>query len=806
MTVFGLPASVLIDAHTNVDLLTGRWSAAWARHPDDALRNKSAVFLFRKAVTLKAAPTGKYLVHVTADQRYRLYVNGVSIAWGPARGDLLHWRYETVDFAPYLRAGENVIAAVVHWIGENMASMAQMSHEAAFLMQGDTEAESAVNTPDGWKVTRDEAYTFSTQTADALRTYCVVGPGESFDAARHPWGWTEAGFDGADWPAAVRISHGGVPYGLPNGEAHWWLIPRSIPMMEETPVAFGRVVRVEGTDAPPKGWPASGGALIIPANTRAVLLFDHGHETCAFPEITTTGGGGATIELTYSEALFTPAGSKEGLWGIGQRKGDRNEVAGRVMEGYSDTWRLDGGAGRLLRPLWWKTFRYAELSVETGDAPVTIDHLSAVYTGYPFAERARFAAPEMPDAADLWERGWRTARLCAHETYMDCPYYEQLQYVGDTRIQCLVSLYTSGDHRLFRNALAQFDDSRLSDGLTQSRYPSRVPQVIAPFSLWYVGMVHDYWMHVPGDGAFVRGLVPGIRGILQWYRDRLRPDGLLGPLQWWCFTDWCDEWPEGEPPGSHEGGSSIITLQYALALQEAAELFAEFGSEYEAAQFEHEAAAIARAVRKRCYEKDHARVADTPAKTSYSDHASILAVLAGVVKKGERTKVMSRALYDPAMTQTTFYFDFYLNRALVAAGMGDEWLNTLEPWRRMREIGLTTWAEKPEPTRSDCHAWSASPNYEFLATVLGIAPAAPGWEVVGIAPSLGTLKEASGVVPHPKGEVAVSYRRDGKALEADISLPPGTTGVFVWGDEAIPLDKPGGRYHLHLGKAKKKGA
>ena len=94
-------------------------------------------------------------------------------------------------------------------------------------------------------------------------------------------------------------------------------------------------------------------------------------------------------------------------------------------------------------------------------------------------------------------------RLCSHETYMDTPYWEQLQYVGDTRIQALVTLYLSGDDRLVRNAIQQFDESRIPDGITQSRYPTELPQVIPPFSLFWIGMQHDLWWY-GGDRAFAR--------------------------------------------------------------------------------------------------------------------------------------------------------------------------------------------------------------------------------------------------------------------------------------------------------------
>lgn len=773
----------------NPALLSSRWPAAWCRHPDDRLRRGTpAVFLFRRVVTLAAAPAASFIVHVSADARYELFVNGTKVCWGPAQGDLLNWRFESVDIAPHLRAGKNVLAARVTFFA-HLEMMAQISAEAALLVQGDTDMEKIVNTPGpGWKVWRDDAYTFFDDELRAIRTYCCVGPSEFLDLARHPHGWERAGFDDAGWPDAVLVPlNSAAPRGIADADSPWWLVPRAIPAMEETPQPFGRLVRRDHEDAPPPNGTAGigegeGAPLIIGPRTRATQLFDHGNETTAFPEIVASGGAGATLRLAYAEALVDAEG----------KKGDRNETHGRILKGYGDTWTLDGGADRLLRPTWWRTFRYAELSIETQSAPVTLSSLRAVYTGYPFVHRARFDATELPDAADLITIGWRTARLCAHETYMDCPYYEQLHYAGDTRIQCLVSLYASGDARLFRNALQQLNDSRFPDGLTMSRSPSRIRQVIPPFSLWWVGMVHDYWRHVPGDDAFIRSLLPGMRGVLDWFRARLRPDGLLGPLPWWNFVDWAREWPKGVPPGATNGGSSILTLQYALACNEMADLEAALGRRAEAKRCEEEWAQASEAVWRLCYDSATGRVADTPEKKTFSQHAAILAVLADdLVNGGRRRKITERVLSDPALTQATFYFRFYLNRALVKAGLGDRYLETLGPWRDMRKIGLTTWAENPEPTRSDCHAWSSSPNYEFLATVLGIGPGAPGFARVRIAPHLGSLTHASGAVPHPRnggGEIAVSYRRaPNGTLDAEITLPTDLAGELIWRARTVLL-------------------
>src|SRR5207237_8138911 len=143
-------------------------------------------------------------------------------------------------------------------------------------------------------------------------------------------------------------------------------------------------------------------------------------------------------------------------------------------------------------PLYSRSYRYVQRDVETGDEPLRLHDLRAVFTGYPFAERGRFASADAPWIDDVWRMNWNGARIGAFETYMDTPYWEQLQYVGDTRVQSLLSLYVAGDDRLMRQAIEHFDLSRIPEGLTTSRYPSALTQIIPPFSLIYVAMVHDY--------------------------------------------------------------------------------------------------------------------------------------------------------------------------------------------------------------------------------------------------------------------------------------------------------------------------
>ena len=516
------------------------------------------------------------------------------------------------------------------------------------------------------------------------------------------------------------------------------------------------------------------------------LLLDQNFNTLTYPEIIVSYGKGSTITFTYAEALFDKNG----------KKGNRNEITGKEIAGNFDIIQPDGGLNRLYRPLWMRTYRYLQLDITTADDSLKIEDLYGMSTGYPFEEKAKFSSNDA-SLQDIWNVGWRTAKLCAGETYFDCPYYEQLQYEGDTRIQSLISLYVTGDDRLMRKALLNFYDSRVPEGLTQGRYPSNRLQVIPPFSLYWVTMVYDYWMHRKDD-KFVSQFLTGITGVLDWYEKHIdHQKNMLGPMNWWNFTDWNNAFPGGTPPGADKGNSSIITLQYVNTLLQAAPLFESFGKKEQALQFRNLAAVLMKGTYKNCFDQAKGEMADNALKNSFSQHASIMGVLTGCIPVADQKAVMKKVLNDTTLSQATFYYRFYLTRALKKAGMADLYYSQLKPWRDMIKIGLTTFAENPDPTRSDCHAWSSSPNYDFIATICGIVPGSAGFAMVRIEPALGELTNASCEFPHPDGNISVTLNRKGtNGIKADIVLPSKLTGVFIWKGKEVMLH--GGKQRIEI--------
>lgn len=774
------PDQPLLPEKINPELLANHWKAHWITHPAESALDYG-VFHFRKSFDLATVPS-QFIIHVSGDNRYRLFVNGRAVCFGPARGDLAHWYYESIDIAPFLKSGNNLLAAIVWNMGEEKP-WAQFSLKSALIVQGNTTAEEVVNTDSSWKVIKSKAYQpASADAKEALGQFVVVGLCDYLDASLYPWNWETRAFDDTNWSRAKTIDVG-HPRGV-GTDINWVLTPRRIPQMELKDQRFASIRR-STAGAAPEGFLQGGASWTIPANRKLTVLLDQGSLTTAYPQLLVSKGKGSRIKLIYAEALFEASGNK----------GNRNEIEGKTINGYADIFLPDGGENRLFRPLWFRTWRYLQLEIETGQEELVLNDFTSQFTAYPLKENAAFET-DQDDLKRIWNTGWHTARLCANETYYDCPYYEQLQYVGDTRIQALISLYVSGDDRLVRHALMSFDESRFYEGLTQSRYPSASPQVIPPFSLYWVDMVHDYWT-LRDDAQFIQRFLPGIDQVMNWFSNRIDPQtGLLGKVEYWNFVDWPDEWPwiqknriGGVPPGGRDDGqSSIITLQFAYAAQRAADLYAYYNQPQQADRYRLLAQNLVKAVNKHCFDSRSGYLADTPDKKEFSMHAQIFGILTNTIPEKEQKALVEKIMNDKKLVQPTLYFRFYLTQALQKTGLADRYLQTLGPWKEMLANGLSTFAERQDPTRSDCHAWSASPNYDFLATVAGIRPASAGFKTIAMNPALGELKFIKGQMPHPAGMIVFDLKRAGdNGLEGEVILPQGLTGTFGWNGKTVQL-------------------
>jgi hypothetical protein len=525
-------------------------------------------------------------------------------------------------------------------------------------------------------------------------------------------------------------------------------------------------------------------SVTVPPHTRRRVIVDLENYYCAYHEVRTTGGAGSLVRVCWQESLYEDLSTN--------RKGHRDKIEGKYFatsywkkDGIGDSFRPDGGRSRLFESLWWHAGRYTELLVVTGDSQLTIEHVGLRETRYPLEMESRFKS-DQPRLSSIVPLAVRTLQMCSHETYMDCPYFEQLMYVGDTRIEALLTYAISSDDRLPRKALRTFNWSRLPNGLTQSRYPSRVRQVIPPFSLWWVAMAHDFFQW-RDDRTLMKELLPGVRGVLDYFLSCNVAHDLIGNMQGWNFLDWVPEWNDGVPPDGRSGANSSFNWQTVIALRQAAQLESYVGESALAERYLTHADRLTELINRHFWNETRGLYADDLAHSHYSEHAQCLALLADGVPADRRQSLAENLRLAPNLARATIYFSYYLFEAYRLLGLEEELYKRLTLWSALADLGFKTLHEHPEPSRSDCHAWAAHPLFHYFATILGIRPAAPGFSKVDIAPLLGAHERIEGDLVHPDGKISVRLSRHGEDLNAYVCLPPNVTGSFRWKGQTMAL-------------------
>jgi len=771
----------------------GEWPCRWVSCP--AAGRPPFVTAYRRPFALEKDAVVR--VHVTADERYELFLDGHRVGRGPERGDPQNWFFETYDLD--LRAGRHVLVARVWSLGQ-MAPVAQMSFAPGFLLCPDLDehVELLGTGVAEWEAKRLDGYAF-----DLPRRAGMTGANVTVDGATFAWGYEKGEGDGwgpvevgapgtgadltADCPPRPMLRPAMLPAMM---EKHRFV--GTVRHVQELPTADAEGVPVRAADNLPeevKAWQAlmaGESTLSVPPNTVRRVIVDLGDYYCAYPELVTSGGAGASVRIEWAESLF-----KEPK---GRGKGNRDEVEGRCFCGVGDTFLPDGGQKRHFETLWWQAGRYVQVVVRTQDDALTINRLLIRETRYPLEMESEFHCGD-ERLTRVTPIAMRTLQMCAHETYMDCPYYEQLMYVGDTRLEALTTYATTHDDRLPRKALKEFDYSRLHSGMTTSRFPSRSQQIIPSFSLWWICMVHDY-AHWRDDAGFVRALMPGVRAVIESFLPCLNADGLLRAPRGWNFVDWVPQWPNGMPPDADTGVSGPMNWLLALALARAAELEDIVGEEELAARDRRLAAETAERTAAAFWVPDRKLFADDLAHEHFSEHSQVLAILTGLLPE-ERTARIGRALLEPQeMAPTSIYFSHYTFEALRRLGHVEAVFERLGTWFDHLELGMKTTWETTAEGRSDCHAWGAHPVFHYFATVLGIRPASPGFRTVDVAPQLGPLTSAYGRMPHPRGEIEAEFVLKEGALEGFVVLPTGVEGRLRWGPKTLPLEP--GRQEVYL--------
>ncbi len=755
------------------------FSARWI-DAGDAVRGDmgAQVFWVRRIFSTTETQAWKR-VYVSADSQYILWVNGEIVHRGPAHFDPTHQNYDTLDLSPWIREGENCIAAqIIYWSPTTrLHPFHQLSIRPGFLFES-----SELRSDAEWKTLASRAH-----RSAGKEMHRGGGAGnwyEHVDGRHWPVGFETLDFEDADWLPAREIANAECWGAQHDTSSPWKLIPRSLPGMEVRPaesclpLQSGNVIGRAETPPflfavkPDKAAPQLPHVLPGGDETRYLVL-SAGCLVNGYVELDLEGPAGAEVEVVYAEAPERD-----------RKKGRRDVLENRRVEGSGDVYVLREGR-QIFRPALYRTFWYVRIAVRSA-APVTVHGLQYQWTGYPFPEDGAFeCSDELLNR--IWQVGWNTQRLCAFDTFQDCPYYERLQYGGDTRIQGLISLYASGDARLLANAVRQMNASHIPEGLTQSRYPNSVYQVIPGFSLYWIMMIQDYYWHT-GDLALVRECAGGIQSVLQFYEDHRKENGFLANLPYWNFYDWAFE--RGGVPNAHAENCTLSTMHYKGVLDIATDLFKALDEPLLAQRYAAWAQDLQEKVNAAAWDENAGLYTDGVATKTLSQHVNVFAVLFGFADEARSKRIAQRLFDDNALRHTTFYFAHYLHEVALRLGQPHRIFDDMARWRVMLDQGTTTWWETPGNPRSECHAWSATPTYRLMTTVLGVQPTAPGFRHVSIRPQFPSLDFAQGTVPTPHGPIQVHWEKP-DTFTLEVTLPEGVTADII-----LPS---GTRHRAHAG-------
>ena len=690
----------------------------------EAVQNENALYVFKKRTELKTVEASTLCLY--ADARYKLYINGTLAAIGPCRRSSEVGYYDKVDITPYLRVGTNefevrVLQLAVKPEPESWLLLESVMRNGnlALCIWGNLGTE-AFGTDESWVCAKEENVRFGFE--QGYRNYNAVQCYE---------------FTSADYGKELRFLPavmGGEIYNLDSDIRGRTISPnpvteRPIPMMY-----FAKKEFVNETNG----------------------VYDAGYETCGYVRLRASGKG--EIKLTYTESKV--------FMENGKRYKRRRDAEDGIILGDCDRLKVDGALD--FETFWMRTFRYIQIETE---GEVCIDSFDFLETGYPLTTYDDYDFGNETDNK-VFAVSVNTLRRCMHETYVDCPYYEQLQYTMDTNQQMLFTYQLTQDRALPEKAIDDFAKSYRVGGLTQSRFPTNTVQFIPGFSLFLIYMLHIHAKRF-GDKSFIRKYIHVADGTLQWFEEHM--DGyMVARTNLWDFIDWPKEFVDGCYP--EYAPMSVYSMMLADALEKTAELHAMLGNSVPS--YTALAKKIKADVKARCYDEATGLYADTPLKGHFSQHQQFWAVLCGM-ETGEAAKQLllrSEQLSCKAMIA----YNYYRLRAYEQVGMYDKADEIMDTYRGLVALGCTTMPEhEREDVRSECHAWSAIALYEFTAKVLGVTYADGK---IYVKPHIGSRPYAKGTVATPVGGVYVSWKQENGTFEIELKLPEGEAAILTMPD------------------------
>ena len=630
------------------------------RH-DDTLCNKH--ILFRRSFSLQTVPE-KAILYLTADDYYKLYVNGTFVTQGPAPAYPFHYYYNEIDITAYLQPGENLIAVHTYYQGLYNRVWVSADHRHMLCAALYCDGEQTLVTDPTWKYTYHTGYS-GTRTFGYITQFA-----EDFDSRVPEIGFEKPDFDDSTWAYAVLREHTDYVFCTQP--------TKQLDIYDVAPASVRRTVSPDGT---------------------VTLDGDVGFECIGGLTLRAKGLPGTKITIRCGEELNADNTVRYKM---------------RCNCDYEEFWTLSGGDDVLI-PYDYRGMRYFQLILPAGctlcenDIRMQIRH-------YPYKE-----VLDCPTDDETLRRIWRlcadTMKYATQEVYMDCPTREKGQYLGDGTVSSAAHTLITGDGAMMKKALYEYARSTfITDGI-MTVAPSSFMQEIADYSLQYPHQVLWYYRHT-GDRQTLIDLAPYCESAVAYFRRFDRGDGLLEQVDTWNLIDWPAnlrdnyDFPDTKPiaPGVH----NVINAFWYGMLHDMNEIRALLGRETDKADEERTAAAFIRTF----YDPEQHLFIDAEHTKHTASHSNFMPLYFGLDKMTGDSAACDAivSLIQSRGYCMGVYMSYFMLTALCRAGRRDLALTMMKSpdgWCNMLDEGATTlyeaWGKEQKWNTSLCHPWAAAP-------------------------------------------------------------------------------------------------
>ncbi|MEI6782096.1 MAG: GH116 family glycosyl hydrolase [Verrucomicrobiota bacterium] len=721
---------------------------------------QQAYVAFRKSFALPGAP-GSATLHIFADSRYLLWVNGNYVLRGPCRFNPKRPEYDSVDLRPFLHAGTNGLVVLVHHYAGAINGRI-MQHAPGLTARLDVAGKEFLRTDASWRCHRNTEYLPSPNAWSSVP--------DVIDGRLKPGDWTASVFDDSGWEHATAA----------DGGAWGALQPRGIPLARETELADMRLL--------PSGQALTSMLpLELPAGKEVVV--DLRRMAMAYAEVELEAEEGSVLQIQY--ALRYVNGSPGETYGVGT------------------TYTARRGRQRFMAADQWCSHY---MTVKCASGRLTIHKLKMVDRAYPFERLGRFhCSDEMLNR--LWDRAVKTIEAVSDDAY-GSDARERDEWLQDPAepnfITTRVALASPGpngkplysDPRLLKNllrhaALTQLPDGRILATFPTDRGPEDCHYVIEDYACQWVEALRLYY-EATGDRLFLREMWPVLVKQMDWFLQRRTDRGLMLARQYTSFDD---------PLAYITGEGAALNAFIYQALRDAAALGRVLKEKTPAAGYDAAAGTLATCFNQQLWNEAEGTYNSGFVKDKLlgpTAHAALLALDRGIVPPDRRPSVRKWFLahykrpgsfhcctnpdYEKMVADraginmpVTYYWVFQELYRMDSAARD---LEAVQEMRRrwgpmVRESDDTGTLWEMFNGSESCHNYGAVPAYFLSSYVLGVRLDGPVWNRrLIIEPRLGDLANAEGVVVTEFGPLPVSWKQPGTELSFRFEVPKGIKAIL----------------------------